>query len=239
MATGEIEIEATELRILNTSLTPPLPIENDVNVNEELRLKYRYLDLRRPIMKDTLVLRHKTVSAIREYLNSQDFLEIETPYLIRRTPEGARDYLVPSRVYPGKFYALPQSPQLYKQLLMVSGVDKYYQIARCFRDEDSRADRQPEHTQIDFEMSFVHSEDVFRVAEGMFKHIFKQAIGIDLETPFPIYSYDEVMEKYGIDKPDVRFGMELFDICDIASRSDFKVFKGTVENGGLVKGINA
>jgi len=239
MATGEIEIEAKELRILNTSLTPPFLIENDVNAKEELRLKYRYLDLRRQEMMDTLILRHKTVTAIREYLNKQNFLEIETPYLIRRTPEGARDYLVPSRIYPGKFYALPQSPQLYKQILMVAGVDKYYQIARCFRDEDSRADRQPEHTQIDFEMSFVHPEDVFHVAEGMLKHVFKQTIGVELKTPFPIYSYDEVIEKYGIDKPDIRFGMELFDVSDIAKNSNFKVFKSTIENNGLVKGINA
>lgn len=238
MKTGDIEIEATDLRILNAAQTPPFVIEDDVNANEDLRLEYRYLDLRRPEMRDAIVLRHKVISGVREYLNSQNFLEIETPYLIRRTPEGARDYLVPSRIYPGKFYALPQSPQLYKQILMVSGFDKYYQIARCFRDEDSRKDRQPEHTQIDMEMSFVQPEDVFELAEGMFKHIFKKGLDMELETPFPIYSYHDVMEKYGTDKPDLRFGMELFDIGDIAKESDFRVFISVIEKAGLVKGIN-
>jgi aspartyl-tRNA synthetase len=227
LKTGEIEVLADELEILNKSQTPPLEIEDRVEANEEMRLKYRYLDLRRPKMQKHLLIRHNAAMAAREYLNKNSFLEIETPVLVRATPEGARDYIVPSRINPGKFYALPQSPQLYKQILMVSGCDRYYQFARCLRDEDLRSDRQPEHTQIDFEMSFVNAEDVMDMIEGLYKHMMKRVLNIDIKNDFPKISYNESMEKYGTDKPDLRFGLELIEVTDIVKKSDFKVFHNT------------
>lgn len=236
--TGEIEIIANEVRVLNTSKLLPFPIEDEINVDELLRLKYRFLDLRRPVMQRNLILRHEVASATREYLNSYDFLEIETPYLTKSTPEGARDFLVPSRLSPGEFYALPQSPQLLKQTLMISGFDRYYQIVRCFRDEDLRADRQPEFTQIDLEMSFVDESDVMEVVEGMLKAIFKRAKGIDIPTPFPRMKYEESMLRYGNDKPDIRFGLELQDVTEIFQNSGFKVFSDTIKRGGIVKALN-
>ncbi|RMH70072.1 MAG: aspartate--tRNA ligase [Gemmatimonadetes bacterium] len=238
MPTGDIEVKAHEIYILNDSQTPPFLIEDDPRASEELRLEYRYLDLRRAEMQKMLRIRHEAVNAARQFLNNEGFLEIETPCLIRPTPEGARDYIVPSRLYPGKFYALPQSPQIYKQILMVSGCDKYYQIARCFRDEDSRGDRQPEHTQIDLEMSFVHQEDVFRVVEGVFRAMFKATIDYEIGE-VPRLTYDEAMRRYGSDKPDTRFGMEIIDYADVARVCEFKVFRSTIENGGLVRGLNA
>ncbi len=239
MMTGEIEIIASELRILSSAETPPVQVEEDSDVNENTRLKYRYLDLRRPDMQKNLILRHKIAKAARDYYDENGFLEIETPMLTKSTPEGARDYLVPSRVHPGKFFALPQSPQLFKQLLMVSGFDRYFQIVKCFRDEDLRADRQPEFTQIDLEMSFVNVEDVLTVNEGFIKKIFKDALGIQLETPFIRMPYQEAMDRFGSDKPDIRFGLELIDISDIASGCGFKVFSDAVKNGGSVRAINA
>ena len=236
--TGEIEVIVRELRILNTSKVLPFPIENEIKVDELLRMRYRFLDLRRPEMRDNLLLRHKVVSATRNYLNSNGFIEIETPYLTRSTPEGARDFLVPSRLNPGEFYALPQSPQLLKQTLMISGFDRYYQIVRCFRDEDLRADRQPEFTQIDLEMSFVNEDDVMEIVEGMLKAIFKATKGIDIQTPFPRMKYDEAMLKYGNDKPDIRFGLELSDITEIFRNSGFKVFSDAIRKGGIVKALN-
>jgi aspartyl-tRNA synthetase len=224
LKTGEIEILVDELEILSKSETPPLEIEDRVEANEDLRLKYRYLDLRRPKMQRHLQLRHDAAQAAREYLNNKNFLEIETPILVRATPEGARDYIVPSRVNPGKFYALPQSPQLYKQILMVSGCDRYYQFARCLRDEDLRQDRQPEHTQIDIEMSFVNAEDVMVMVEGLYKHIMKQVLNIGIKGRFLKISHKEAMEKYGTDKPDLRFGLELIDVTEIAKKSEFQVF---------------
>ncbi len=223
MHTGEIEVITDALEILNASDVPPLEIDDKITANEEVRLKYRYLDLRRPVMQSHLLFRHKVTQVAREYLSGHNFVEIETPLLIRSTPEGARDYVVPSRVHPGKFYALPQSPQIYKQILMIAGMDRYFQIARCLRDEDLRADRQPEHTQIDLEMSFVEQSDVLEAVEGMYKHIFKKTMNIDLPK-FPILTYEESMSKYGTDKPDLRFGLELVDVTDVAKRSDFKVF---------------
>jgi len=237
MKTGEIEVECDRIDILSKSETPPFEIADVTNAREELRLEFRYLDLRRNPLQEKIRVRHEATVAVREYLNGQGFYEIETPMLMRSTPEGARDYVVPSRVQPGKFYALPQSPQLLKQILMISGFDKYFQIARCLRDEDLRADRQPEHTQIDMEMSFVTEDDVFAVAEGMFSHLWKKVLGVDIKTPFPRYTYEEVMNRWGIDKPDVRFGMELCDLAEVVAGCGFKVFTSTLEKGGRVKGI--
>ncbi len=239
LATGEIEVLVDELRILNTSKTPPFPLDEDIEVSENLRLKYRYLDLRRPAMAANLILRHRVCQAIRSYLNDNGFLEIETPVLTRSTPEGARDYLVPSRVNAGRFYALPQSPQLFKQLLMIAGMDRYYQIVKCFRDEDLRADRQPEFTQIDMELSFVDEEDVMAINEGLIVHLFKEVLGVELATPFPRMTYDEAIARYGTDRPDTRFGLELVDLTDIVKGCEFKVFRAAVDGGGVVKCINA
>jgi len=238
LATGEIEVMANEVRILNTSKVIPFLIEDDINVDEFLRMKYRFLDLRRPTMRDNILIRHKVVSATRNFLNSQGFVDIETPYLTKSTPEGARDFLVPSRLNEGEFYALPQSPQLLKQTLMVSGFDRYYQIVRCFRDEDLRADRQPEFTQIDLEMSFVNEDDIMTTVEGILKAVFKEAKGIDIPTPFKRIDHHEAMLKYGNDKPDTRFGLELEDITDIFRESEFKVFSGAVKKGGIIKALN-
>jgi len=224
LKTGEIEILVDELEVLSKADVPPLEIEDRVEANEDMRLKYRYLDLRRPKMQKHLLIRHNAAQAAREYLNKNNFLEIETPILVRATPEGARDYIVPSRINPGKFYALPQSPQLYKQILMVSGFDRYYQLARCLRDEDLRADRQPEHTQIDLEMSFVNAEDVMELVEGLYKYMMKKVLGIDINYKFPKITHKEAMEKYGSDKPDLRFDLELTDVTEIAKKSDFQVF---------------
>lgn len=235
MPTGEVEILADELEILNESETPPMEIDDRKLPNEEVRLKYRYLDLRRPSMQEKIILRHKVMQATREFLNKEGFLEIETPLLVRATPEGARDYIVPSRVHPGKIYALPQSPQLYKQILMVSGFDRYYQIAKCLRDEDLRADRQPEFTQIDLEMSFPTQDMIFAVIEGMIKHIFKQAKGMDIKIPFERITYHDAMERFGCDKPDMRFGLEITDLTEIAAKSEFSVFKNAIAKGGKVK----
>ncbi|KHO62323.1 aspartyl-tRNA synthetase [Thermoanaerobacter sp. YS13] len=238
ISTGEIEIHANTLKILSKSETPPFPIEDRSNVSEAIRLKYRYLDLRRPSMQQNLMTRFKITKVVRAFLNKNGFIEIETPLLIKSTPEGARDYLVPSRIYPGKFYALPQSPQIFKQLLMISGFDKYYQIAKCLRDEDLRADRQPEFTQIDIEMSFVEVEDVLKINEKMIAEIFKETLGIDVPIPFKRLSYQESMERFGTDKPDLRFGMELKDLSDIVAQSEFNVFKTALKNNGSVRGIN-
>lgn len=237
LLTGEIEIVAETLIILSESETPPIEIDDKKIANEDMRLKYRYLDLRRPQMQSALAFRHKVVLTARNYFNAHGFLEIETPLLIKSTPEGARDYVVPSRVNPGQFYALPQSPQLYKQVLMVAGFDKYYQVARCLRDEDLRADRQPEHTQFDLEMSFVEQEDIRSFVEGLYKNIFKENMGITLDN-FPAFSYNESMDRFGSDKPDIRFGLEIKDVTDIVKHSDFSVFKNVVASGGRVKCIN-
>ena len=223
--TGKIEIKAIQVIILNKSKIPPIEVEDRIEANDELRLKYRYLDLRRPIMTKRLIKRHEAMQVVREYLSSKGFLEIETPLLVRQTPEGARDYLVPSRVNPGKMYALPQSPQLYKQILMVSGMDRYFQLARCLRDEDLRADRQPEFTQIDLEMSFGEEEDLFLIMDEMFKQLFKKVINMNLKTPFPRMSHNDAMERFGSDKPDLRFGMELMDVTQICKKTDFNIFK--------------
>ena len=239
LVTGEIEVMIDELRILNKSLTPPFPLDEDTDVSDGLRLQYRYLDLRRPGMSDNLIMRHQAAQAIRSFLNGNDFLEIETPILTRSTPEGARDYLVPSRVNAGKFYALPQSPQLFKQLLMVAGMDRYYQICRCFRDEDLRADRQPEFTQIDMELSFISEEDIYAIGEGMMVELFKECRGLDIPTPFPRMSYDEAIARFGTDRPDTRFGFELTDLSAIVKEASFKVFRDVVDKGGVVKAINA
>lgn len=239
LKTGEIEVIVNELDILNVSKTIPFPLDDNEAVSENLKLKHRYLDLRGAELRRNLVLRHKVTTAVRDFLNNEGFLDIETPFLTKSTPEGARDYLVPSRVNPGNFYALPQSPQLFKQLLMVAGYDRYYQIVKCFRDEDLRADRQPEFTQIDMELSFVTHEDVFRVVETMIQAIFKATLGIEIPVPFPRFRYAEVMDRFGSDKPDMRFGLELKDLTDLALKSDFKVFRSVAENGGQVKGINA
>ncbi|MGQ9557216.1 MAG: aspartate--tRNA ligase [Desulfurispora sp.] len=239
LPTGEVDVQASEVRILNPAKTPPFYIEDDIDVDENLRLRYRYLDLRRPEMQKALLLRHRAAKAVRDFLDEHGFLEIETPMLTRSTPEGARDYLVPSRVNPGRFYALPQSPQLFKQILMVAGYDRYFQIVRCFRDEDLRADRQPEFTQIDMEMSFVDVDDVIELTEQMIAHLCRETTGLEVVTPFPRLTYREAMERFGSDKPDLRFGLELVDISDIARGCDFKVFRAAVEAGGLVKGINA
>jgi len=238
IVTGEIEVAARGLLILNESKTPSFPIEDEADVAENLRLRYRYLDLRRGRMQANLLLRHRAAKAVRDYFSSHGFVEIETPFLTRSTPEGARDYLVPSRMNPGHFYALPQSPQLFKQLLMVSGFDRYFQIVKCFRDEDLRADRQPEFTQIDAEMSFVGPEEIQEYMEGMLEAVFSEIMGVQLQRPFPRLSYHEVMARYGSDRPDIRFGMELVDITDVVSQSDFQVFTQAIEKGGVVKGIN-
>lgn len=237
MVTGEIEIEVEELKIYSKSETPPFEIKDGIPTGEELRLKYRYLDLRRPEIQKNFHLRSKIYKAVRNFYYDQDFMEVETPVLMRSTPEGARDYLVPSRVNPGKFFALPQSPQTYKQLLMVSGFDRYFQIVKCFRDEDLRADRQPEFTQIDVEMSFVDEEDIYSVHEGLMKAIFKECKDMDIQTPFPRMTYEQAMNTYGSDKPDTRFGLEFVDFSEIVKEAEFKVFSGTVANGGGVVGI--
>lgn len=238
LPTGEVELDVTELRILSGALTPPFEIEEECNTNETTRLKYRYLDLRRPNLQRNIMLRHKVGKIARDYYDENGFLEIETPMLIKSTPEGARDYVVPSRVHPGSFYALPQSPQLYKQILMLSGYDRYLQIARCFRDEDLRADRQPEFTQIDLEMSFVDEEDVMTLNEGFIKRAFKEAIGVEVETPFMRMPWREAMDRFGSDKPDLRFGFEIKDLTDIAKTCEFKVFAGAANSGGSVRAIN-
>ncbi len=239
LATGEIEVMANELRILNSSETPPFPLDEDIEISDNLRLQYRYLDLRRPEMTANMVMRHRAVQAIRTYLNDHGFLDIETPMLTRSTPEGARDYLVPSRVNAGKFYALPQSPQLFKQLLMIAGMDRYYQIVKCFRDEDLRADRQPEFTQIDMELSFVDEEQVITVTEGMIATLFRETLGLDLTPPFARMTYDEAINRYGTDRPDTRFAMEIVDLTAIAATCGFKVFREVADGGGTVRAINA
>jgi len=240
LPTGEIEVIAQNTAILNPSRTPPFYINEDIEVEESLRLKYRYLDLRRERMRNNLILRHRVVKFFRDYLSDKGFIEVETPVLIKSTPEGARDYLVPSRLHPGKFYALPQSPQQLKQLLMVAGLEKYFQIARCFRDEDSRADRQPEHTQLDIEMSFVEEDDILALIEELFTSMVASVKpGMQVPTPFPRLSFNEAMEKYGTDKPDLRFGLEIGDLSDIAAQTDFSVFRSVISDGGKVKGISA
>ncbi|THB73349.1 MAG: aspartate--tRNA ligase [Desulfobulbaceae bacterium] len=239
LATGEIEVLVNELRILNTSETPPFPLDEESEVSDNLRLQYRYLDLRKPEMAQNLIMRHQAVQEIRSYLNDNGFLDIETPMLTKSTPEGARDYLVPSRVSAGKFYALPQSPQLFKQLLMMSGLDRYYQIVKCFRDEDLRADRQPEFTQIDMEMSFVDEEQIIEIVEGMIGRLFKATLDLDVAPPFARISYDEAMGRFGTDRPDTRFGLELIDLTEIAAACEFKVFRGAADSGGTVRAINA
>lgn len=238
IATGMIEVIAEEIEVLNSAKTPPFYIQDNIDTDENLRLKYRYLDLRRPEMQRNLILRHKVTKLMRDYLDSRDFLEIETPMLTKSTPEGARDYLVPSRVNPGKFYALPQSPQIFKQLLMVAGMERYFQIARCFRDEDLRADRQPEFTQLDMEMSFMEVDEILELMEGLISYIFEGALGKKIQVPFQRLTWDEAMDRYGSDKPDLRFGMELINMVEAVKDSDFKVFNTIIENGGIVKAIN-
>ncbi|MDK0617826.1 aspartate--tRNA ligase [Clostridium perfringens] len=237
MSTGMVELKAEELKILSESDTPPIYIKEDLDAAESIRLKYRYLDLRRPDMQNIFKIRHKTTKAIRDYLDQNGFLEMETPILTKSTPEGARDYLVPSRNYPGMFYALPQSPQLFKQLLMVSGFDRYFQIVKCFRDEDLRANRQPEFTQVDLEMSFVEQDDVMALNEGLIKHVFKEVLGVDVKTPIKRMTFKDAMEKYGSDKPDLRFGMEITNLSDVVKECGFKVFTDAVANGGSVRGL--
>ncbi|EOU2032980.1 aspartate--tRNA ligase [Clostridium perfringens] len=237
MPTGMVELKAEELKILSESDTPPIYIKEDLDAAESIRLKYRYLDLRRPDMQNIFKIRHKTTKAIRDYLDQNGFLEMETPILTKSTPEGARDYLVPSRNYPGMFYALPQSPQLFKQLLMVSGFDRYFQIVKCFRDEDLRANRQPEFTQVDLEMSFVEQDDVMALNEGLIKQVFKEVLGVDVKTPIKRMTFKDAMEKYGSDKPDLRFGMEITNLSDVVKECGFKVFTDAVANGGSVRGL--
>ncbi len=238
LKTGDIEVFATELRVLSEAQTPPFPIESGIQTKEELRLKYRYLDLRRPDLQQNLMMRSKVMGVIRAFLQDEGFLEIETPILQKSTPEGARDYLVPSRVHPGSFYALPQSPQLFKQLLMCSGYDRYFQLAKCFRDEDLRADRQPEFTQVDMEMSFVDMEDVLDVNERLIARVFKDTLGVEVPLPLKRMTWQEAMDRFGSDKPDVRFGMELVDVSEVVKGCGFGVFTGALENGGSVRGIN-
>lgn len=239
LKTGDIEIRANALRILSEALTPPFPVEENINTKEELRLKYRYLDLRRPNLQRNLAVRSQVATLTRAFLAQEGFLEIETPTLVKSTPEGARDYLVPSRVHPGSFYALPQSPQLFKQLLMCSGCDRYFQLARCYRDEDLRADRQPEFTQIDMELSFVDVEDVLDVNERLLQYLFKEICGFEIELPIERLTWKEAMDRFGSDKPDMRFGMELKNVTEVVRGCEFAVFKGAIENGGSVRGINA
>ena len=239
LETGEIEVTVTEFRLLNKAKTPPFLIEDSIDASETIRLKHRHLDLRRSEMQKNLILRHEATAEVRAYLNEKGFLDLETPFLTRSTPEGARDYLVPSRVNPGQFYALPQSPQIFKQLFMISGYDRYYQIVRCFRDEDLRADRQPEFTQIDVEMSFVGEDDVMKLAEGLMARVFERVLGVELKRPFAQLTYEEAVGRYGLDKPDTRFGLELKDISDIVAGSNFKVFANAVKKGGIVKALNA
>ena len=239
LPTGEIEVRATELRILSEAETPPFPIEENSKTRDEVRLKYRYLDLRRPDLQRNMMLRSQVSTLVRQFLAKEGFLEIETPTLIKSTPEGARDYLVPSRVHPGSFYALPQSPQIFKQLLMCSGYDRYFQIARCYRDEDLRADRQPEFTQIDMELSFVDVEDVLDVNERMLAFLFKEVLGVEVQLPIERMTWIDAMNRFGSDKPDLRFGMELTDVSEVVKDCEFAVFKGALENGGSVRGINA
>ncbi|MED4070679.1 aspartate--tRNA ligase [Priestia endophytica] len=238
LATGKIEVHVQSVEVINKSKTPPFAIDNKVEVSEDVRLKYRYLDLRRPVMFETFKMRHQTTKAIRSFLDDQGFLDVETPMLTNDTPEGARSYLVPSRVHPGEFYALPQSPQLFKQLLMVGGIERYYQIARCFRDEDLRADRQPEFTQVDIEMSFLEIDDIIELGEQMMKKVMKEVKGLDIPTPFPRLSYEEAMNRFGSDKPDTRFEMEFINMGELAADCGFKVFKSAIENGGAVKALN-
>ncbi len=234
--TGTIEVKVTEIEILNKSLTPPFEVADErVTVGEDRRLEYRYIDLRRKELQNNIKIRHYFTQNVREFLNKNRFFEIETPILNKSTPEGARDFLIPSRINPGKFYALPQSPQIYKQILMIGGFDRYYQIAKCFRDEDLRKDRQPEFTQIDMELSFIEEEDIYNLIENMFKETLKKSFDIEIETPFPRYTYKEVMDKYGVDRPDLRFDLELVDITDLATKTEFKVFINAVEKGGIVK----
>ncbi|MGA2404632.1 MAG: aspartate--tRNA ligase, partial [Syntrophobacteraceae bacterium] len=237
LPTGEIEVAATELRILNSSKTPPFHVEDDVEASENIRLKYRYLDLRRPKLFQNLFLRHKVAQLTRGYFNDRGFIEVETPVLTRSTPEGARDYLVPSRVNTGKFFALPQSPQLFKQILMIAGFERYYQIVKCFRDEDLRADRQPEFTQLDLEMSFIREEDIFSIIEGWVERIFRELKGVSLTIPFARMTYSEAMTRYGTDRPDTRFGLPLTEITDIVAESELRVFRQAVERGGIVKAL--
>ena len=237
ISTGEIEIKVEGIDMLNTSLPLPFPPEDRLEVNEELRLRYRYLDLRRPVMQKNIQLRYEITKKVREYLDKRGFIEIETPFLTKSTPEGARDYLVPSRLNPGEFYALPQSPQLFKQIIMVAGFERYFQIARCFRDEDLRADRQPEFTQIDIELSFIDEKDIFELVEGMLKYVFESVKGITLSTPFPRLTYKEAIERFGSDKPDTRFSMELKDLSFLGEEGKFHIFQEIVKNGGCVKGI--
>ena len=239
LPTGAIDIECSDLRLLNEADTPPFAIEPEIDVNEELRLRYRYLDLRRPDMQQALFLRHNAAQETRKYLITQGFLEIETPFLMKSTPEGARDYLVPSRVQRGNFYALPQSPQTYKQLLMIAGYDRYFQIVRCFRDEDLRGDRQPEFTQIDIEMAFVTETDVMQLAEGLTRHLFEHVIGFDIPSTIPQMTYREAIDRFGTDRPDTRFGLEIIDIAQAALASDFRVFRSVIDSGGQVRAINA
>jgi len=238
MKTGKIEVNASEIKVLNKAKTPPFAIQDETDVAEDLRLKYRYLDLRRPSLQETFKLRHQTTQAVRNFLNQDGFLEMETPILTKSTPEGARDYLVPSRVHPGEFYALPQSPQLFKQLIMVSGFDKYYQIARCFRDEDLRADRQPEFTQIDIETSFQTSDEIMEMTENMMQSVMKEVKDYDMELPLKRMPYDEAMNRFGSDKPDTRFALELINASNVFAESEFKVFKGAIESGGSVNLLN-
>ncbi len=239
LATGKVEIVLDDLTVLAAADTPPFFPEDDIDVDETVRLKYRYIDLRRPKMFHNLLLRSQVVQAVRRYLGDQGFIDVETPILTKSTPEGARDFLVPSRLQAGEFYALPQSPQLFKQLLMIAGFERYYQIARAFRDEDLRADRQPEHTQIDIEMSFIDEQDIQNVVEGMFAAAFKETLAVELPLPFPRLEYADVMARYGSDKPDLRFGMEIVDVSDIAGATEFRVFSEAVANGGVVRGIRA
>jgi aspartyl-tRNA synthetase len=238
LKTGDIEVLACELRVLNESQTLPFALEEDTEVADNLRLRYRYLDLRRPDLQNNLLKRYESAKSIRNYLDRNGFLEIETPFLTRSTPEGARDYLVPSRMNPGNFYALPQSPQLFKQLLMIAGYDRYFQIVKCFRDEDLRSDRQPEFTQIDLELSFIDQGDIFLIVEGMMKALFKDVLGTEITVPFPRLTYDESISRFGLDSPDNRFGLELKDVSDIVKNSEFKVFSQAIDNGGIVKAIN-
>ncbi|WP_080874264.1 aspartate--tRNA ligase [Oceanobacillus timonensis] len=238
IATGKLEVIVNSITVLNKAKTPPFMIQDDVNIAEDIRLKYRYLDLRRPGLQETFKLRHQTTQSIRNYLNNNEFLEMETPILTKSTPEGARDYLVPSRVHPGDFYALPQSPQLFKQLIMMSGFERYYQIARCFRDEDLRADRQPEFTQVDIETSFLTSDEIMTMTEEMMKQVVKEVKGVDIQLPLKRMPYDEAMDRFGSDKPDTRFGLELTHVTDIVADSGFKVFRQAVENGGKVALLN-